>query len=54
MNHFDRQRFIDAGMDDYLSKPFSRDQLKSVLRQYSPLAPEILREASRIMRGPGG
>ncbi len=41
----DRQRCIDAGMDDYLSKPFSRDQLKSVLRQYTPPTPEVLREA---------
>ncbi len=30
----DRQRFIDAGMDDYLSKPFSEDGLLALIKKY--------------------
>ena len=30
----DRQRCLDAGMDDYLSKPFSQKQLLAVLARY--------------------
>jgi CheY-like chemotaxis protein len=30
----DRQRCIDAGMDDYLTKPFSRNQLTDVLKKW--------------------
>ncbi|WP_425414712.1 ATP-binding protein [Pseudoxanthomonas dokdonensis] len=32
----DRQRCIDAGMDDYLAKPVSRDQLESCLQRWLP------------------
>ena len=28
----DRERFLEAGMDDYVTKPISRDRLRSVLR----------------------
>lgn len=28
----DRERYLDAGMDDYISKPFSAEKLASVLR----------------------
>jgi len=28
----DRERFLEAGMDDYVSKPISRDRLREVLR----------------------
>ncbi len=30
----DRQACIDAGMDDYLSKPINRDQLVTMLNAY--------------------
>ncbi len=30
----DKQRFIDAGMDDYLSKPFNEDELIALIKKY--------------------
>ncbi len=33
----DRQRCLDAGMDDVLTKPFSFDRLKAVLAQWTPV-----------------
>ncbi len=32
----DRQRCLDAGMDDYLAKPVSREQLESCLQRWLP------------------
>jgi signal transduction histidine kinase/CheY-like chemotaxis protein/HPt (histidine-containing phosphotransfer) domain-containing protein len=32
----DRQECLDAGMDDYLTKPFRRDELLEVLRRWLP------------------
>ncbi len=32
----DRERFIDAGMDDYLSKPYRLEQLQAVLERWLP------------------
>ena len=32
----DRQLCLDAGMDDYLSKPFSQDRLATILARYLP------------------
>ncbi|HXI87118.1 MAG TPA: response regulator, partial [Parvularculaceae bacterium] len=34
----DRRRCLDAGMDDYLSKPVRRDALMDILRRWSPIA----------------
>lgn len=34
----DRQQCLAAGMDDYLSKPFSQEQLLTVLRRWSPFS----------------
>jgi CheY-like chemotaxis protein len=30
----DRDRFLEAGMDGYLAKPFTVEQLNGVLRQF--------------------
>ena len=35
----DRQKCLDAGMDDFLSKPFSLAQLKATLARWLPSAP---------------
>jgi two-component system, sensor histidine kinase and response regulator len=32
----DRERCMEAGMDDYLSKPVQLDDLARMLRKYSP------------------
>jgi len=32
----DRERCLTAGMDDYLSKPFSRDDLYQTLKRWVP------------------
>jgi signal transduction histidine kinase/DNA-binding response OmpR family regulator len=34
----DRERCIEAGMDDYMSKPILTEQLQSMLKRYLPLA----------------
>ena len=39
----DRQRCLDAGMDDYLTKPFKRDQLSAALEKWLPVV-EIIDE----------
>ena len=35
----DRETCLTAGMDDYLSKPFNRDQLRTVLKRWLPSRP---------------
>jgi len=32
----DREKFLAAGMDDYLTKPLSRAQLRSILERWQP------------------
>jgi signal transduction histidine kinase/CheY-like chemotaxis protein/HPt (histidine-containing phosphotransfer) domain-containing protein len=36
----DRDKCLAAGMDDYLSKPFSAEQLEAVLRRWLPAVPQ--------------
>ncbi|MBO9880522.1 response regulator [Xanthomonas sp. D-109] len=38
----DRQRCLDAGMDDYLSKPIDRARLETCLQRWLPLQPATL------------
>jgi CheY-like chemotaxis protein len=35
----DRERCLEAGMDDYVAKPIDRDQLYRVLREVATVAP---------------
>ncbi|MDH3977466.1 MAG: response regulator [Gammaproteobacteria bacterium] len=35
----DKQRCLNCGMDDYLTKPFNMDGLRSILRRWLPLNP---------------
>jgi PAS domain S-box-containing protein len=35
----DREKFIEAGMDDYISKPVQKEDLAEVLERYSQMAP---------------
>ncbi|MCY7312631.1 MAG: response regulator [Pseudoxanthomonas sp.] len=50
----DRQRCLDAGMDDYLSKPVSRDQLEACMLRWLPgrasFRPRNLRESGKDSR----
>jgi CheY-like chemotaxis protein len=32
----DREKFMEAGMDDYLAKPVDRDKLLAILKKHLP------------------
>jgi CheY-like chemotaxis protein len=34
----DKERCLEAGMDNYISKPFTLDQIKTILRTYVVMA----------------
>ena len=43
----DRERCLDAGMDDYLVKPFRAPELQAVLERYLRRAPDSLEQAKK-------
>ncbi|MEM6641186.1 MAG: response regulator [Pseudomonadota bacterium] len=44
----DRERCIAAGMDDYLSKPFTMDELRDGLKRYAPQRPAEQSTGTRL------
>ena len=38
----DRRKCLDAGMDDYLTKPVKLESLRGVLSRYADVAPEAV------------
>ncbi|MEL4893028.1 ATP-binding protein [Xanthomonas protegens] len=47
----DRQRCLDAGMDDYLSKPLDRARLEDCLQRWLPAQPAAAPEADAAVNG---
>jgi two-component system sensor histidine kinase/response regulator len=45
----DRDKCLAAGMDDYLSKPFSIDQLEAVLRRWLPQALAVAHVDAQVL-----
>jgi DNA-binding NarL/FixJ family response regulator len=42
----DRERCLQAGMDDYISKPMHRAQLIEILRRWIPLQTDVANTAA--------
>ena len=49
----DRERFLQSGMDDYLSKPFSRDELAALLERWIPRVASTSKETDGGQRYKG-
>ncbi len=47
----DREKCLDAGMDDYLSKPFTSDQLFTLLKKWLPISVIEAKETPVIKTG---
>ena len=50
----DREQCLAAGMDDYLSKPFTAAQVNEVLGRWLPRREQILGTAAQPQRLAGG
>jgi osomolarity two-component system sensor histidine kinase NIK1 len=48
----DRRRCLDAGMDDYLSKPFRADQLLQKVRSLTSLSRDVQDNTAAVRHGP--
>ncbi|MBB5941991.1 ATP-binding protein [Xanthomonas sp. 3307] len=48
----DRQRCLDAGMDDYLSKPIDRTRLEACLQRWLPLQPVAMPASAAFVPEP--
>lgn len=50
----DREQCLKAGMDDYLTKPFTQEQMKTLLARWLPEAAVVVTTAHPPVEGPHG